>query len=113
MRHLKKKKIGKGYDKDRRLMKSMASSLILYEKIRLSEKRAKLVRSLVEKMITTAKTNDLHSKRQLIAQLSINAARKAYEILGKKYETRAGGYTRITRAGKAKDGTPQVIVELI
>lgn len=113
MRHLRKKKIGKGYDHDRRILKSMAASLILYEKIRTTEKRGKLVRSMVEKIITTAKHDDLHHKRQIIAQLPINAARKAYEILGKKYQGRAGGYTRIARAGKMKDGTTEVIVELL
>lgn len=113
MRHLKKKKIGKGRDHARKLLRTLAASAIVYEKIQTTEARAKLARQLVEKLITKAKKEDLHNKRQIFAALPTNAARKAIEVLGPRYKSRNGGYTRIVRLGKAKDGMPKVMLELV
>jgi large subunit ribosomal protein L17 len=113
MRHRKARKIKKGYDKNRRLKRSLAASLILYEKIRITSSRAKLIRSYVERLITKGKTGNLHNNRQLFAALPNNAARKVFEVLGPKYKERKGGYTRMVKVGKAKDGTTMIQVELI
>jgi large subunit ribosomal protein L17 len=108
-----KKKIGKGRDHARKLVRSLAASAIVYEKIQTTEARAKIARVLVEKMITKSKKDDLHNKRQIFAALPENAARKVIEVLGARYKTRVGGYTRIIRIGKAKDGMPRVQLELV
>ena len=113
MRHLKKKKIGKGRDHARKLMRSLAASAIVYEKIQTTEARAKITRSVVEKLITKGKNETLHSKRQIFSALPANAARKVIEVLGPRYKTRNGGYMRIVRLGKAKDGMPKVQLELL
>ena len=122
MRHLRKKKIGKGRDHARKLLRSLAASAIVYEKIQTTEARAKLARQLVEKMITKGKTalggsggkdSSLHNKRQIFAALPGNAARKVIEVLSPRYKTRVGGYTRIIRLGNAKDGMPKVQLELV
>ncbi|MGE5297924.1 MAG: 50S ribosomal protein L17 [Acidobacteriaceae bacterium] len=113
MRHLKKKKIGKGKDQKRKLLRSLAASAIVYEKIQTTEARAKLARSLVERLITKGKKDDLHNKRQLFSALPDNAARKIIEVLGPRYKARSGGYTRIVRIGKFKDGMPKVQLELV
>ncbi len=113
MRHLKKKKIGKGKDHARKLVRTLAASTIVYEKIQTTEARAKITRSLVEKLITKGKKDDLHNKRMIFSELPINAARKVIEVLGPRYKTRAGGYTRIIRLGNAKDGMPKVQLELL
>src|SRR3989344_6514087 len=113
MRHLKKKKIGKGRDHARKLVRALAASAIVYEKIQTTEARAKIARQLVEKMITKGKKEDLHNKRQIFAALPMNAARKVIEVLSPRYKTRAGGYTRIVRLGSAKDGMPRVQLELV
>jgi large subunit ribosomal protein L17 len=113
MRHLKKKKIGKGKDHARKLLRTMAASTIVYEKIKTSEARAKIIRSVVERLITKGKNESLHSKRQIFSALPPNAARKVIEVLGPRYKTRIGGYTRIVRLGKAKDGMPKVQLELV
>ncbi len=113
MRHLKKKKIGSGRNHARKLVRTLAASAIVYEKIQTTEARAKIARVLVEKMITKAKKDDLHNKRQVFAALPINAARKVIEVLGPKYKTRNGGYTRIIRLGRSKDGMPKVQLELV
>jgi large subunit ribosomal protein L17 len=113
MRHLKKQKIGKGKDHARKLVRTLAASTIVYEKIQTTEARAKVTRSFVEKLITKGKKDDLHNKRQIFSALPINAARKVIEVLGPRYKTRNGGYTRIIRLGKAKDGMPKVMLELV
>jgi large subunit ribosomal protein L17 len=113
MRHLKKKKIGKGKDHARKLVRSLAASAIVYEKIQTTEARAKITRSAVEKLITKGRKEDLHNKRQIFAALPGNAARKVIEVLGPRYKDRKGGYTRIVRIGKFKDGMPKVQLELV
>lgn len=113
MRHKKKKTLGLGRDKSRRRMRQLASSLILHERIETTSSTGKLLKSHVEKLITKGKKDTLHSKRQLFATLSDNAARKVYEVLVPKYKDRPGGYTRTIKVGQAKDGTQRVIVEFI
>lgn len=113
MRHRKKKKIALGYDKEKRFLRNLASSLILHEKIKTTSPRGKIIRSEVERLITKGKVGDLHKKRQLFSSVTPNAARKVFEVLGPKYKDRPGGYTRIVRVGKAKDGTSMVQVELV
>ena len=94
-------------------MRSLAASAIVYEKIQTTEARAKITRSVVERLITKAKKDDLHNKRQIFAALPANAARKTIEVLGPRFKDRKGGYTRIVRLGKAKDGMPKVQLELL
>jgi large subunit ribosomal protein L17 len=113
MRHLRKPKIGKGRNHARKLVRTLAASAIVYEKIQTTEARAKIARVLVEKMITKGKKEDLHNKRQIFAALPGNAARKVIEVLGPRYKERKGGYTRIIRIGKSKDGMPKVQLELV
>ena len=113
MRHLKKQKIGKGRDHKRKLLRTLAASAIVYEKIETTEARAKVTKSFVEKLITKGKKEDLHNKRQLFAALPQNAARKVIEVLGPRYKSRNGGYTRIVRLGRYKDGMPKVQLELV
>jgi large subunit ribosomal protein L17 len=113
MRHLRKQKIGKGRNHARKLVKALAASAIVYEKIQTTEARAKVARSLIEKLITKGKKEDLHNKRQIFSALPNNAARKVIEVLGPRYKQRKGGYTRIIRLGKSKDGMPKVQLELV
>jgi large subunit ribosomal protein L17 len=66
-------------------------------------------------MITIAKTGNLTSRRQLISVLlQKNAVKKAMEVLGERYKTRSGGYTRIIKLGpRAGDGAKMVQIELV
>lgn len=100
-------------DQRRKLLRSLAASTIVYEKIETTHARAKLTRSFVERLISKGKDATLHDKRQLFSALPINAARKVIEVLGPRYKTRPGGYTRIIRVGKYKDGMPKVQLELV
>ncbi|PIR97009.1 MAG: 50S ribosomal protein L17 [Candidatus Doudnabacteria bacterium CG10_big_fil_rev_8_21_14_0_10_41_10] len=113
MRHRKKTKIGPKRDQARRLMRTMASSFLLYEHVETTAKKGKLLKSVVEKLISKGRTADLHKKRQLFSLLQVNAARKVFEVLGPKYKDRKGGYTRLYNLGKYKDGTAKVRLELV
>lgn len=113
MRHRKKPKFGKGKDQRRKLLRSLASSAILYEKIETSYAYARALRPHLEKLITKAKKGDLHNRRQLVSALSANAARKAVEVLGPKYQSRKGGFTRITKISGPGAGKSKAVFELV
>jgi len=113
MRHTKKKKIGKGTDQKRKLLRSLASSLFLYEKIKTSLKNARATKSYAEKLITRSKENSLRNRRILISKLSPMAAKKTMEVLGPKYKERKGGYTRMIKLTHPDSGKSKVLLELV
>ena len=95
-------------------MRSLARSLILKEKIKTTEAKAKELSPFVEKLITRAKKGDLASKRILLQSFSKNIVKKIFDVLGPRYQERKGGYTRILKMGPRKsDGASIVIIELI
>jgi len=97
------------------MLRNLASSLIIYEKIKTTEAKAKAVKPLVEKLITTAAKGDLTTRRKLIKVLpQPMAVKKALEILGARYRERPGGYTRIIKLGSRQgDGAKIVQIELV
>ena len=113
MRHQVKKKFGKGNDHRRKLLRTLASSAILYEKIETGYANGRAVKPYLEKAITLSKKNTLHARRQLLAKLSPIAAKKAMEVLGPKYMERKGGYTRLTKLNDPKAGASKVLLELV
>ncbi len=96
------------------MLRNLASSVLISEKVKTTQAKAKVVRSLVEKMITTGKAGDLTARRKLIQVLpQKQAVEKALE-LGKKYKDRNGGYTRIIKLGTRQgDGAEVVQLELV
>jgi large subunit ribosomal protein L17 len=79
---------------------NMAAALIKHEQIITTLPKAKDLRPVVEKLITLGKRGDLHARRLAIAQIRDAAlVRKLFDILGPRYKTRAGGYTRVLKAG--------------
>ncbi len=113
MRHQNKKKFGKGNDHRRKLLKTLASSLVLYEKIQTSFANGRAAKSYAEKAITMAKVNTLHARRLLLGKLTPMATKKALEVLGPKYKDRKGGYTRLTKLNDPKAGASKVLLELV
>jgi large subunit ribosomal protein L17 len=116
MRHRNKNKV---LDRKRgpraALLKNLASSVLIYEKVRTTEAKAKVVRSKVERMITLAKKDDLASVKRLIASLPQKmAVLKAVEVLRARYKERVGGYTRIIKLSERPgDGAKMVQLELV
>jgi len=116
MRHLKKgKTLDRDYAARKALLRNLATSLIIYEKVKTTLAKAKAVKPLVEKAITSAKKNDLATRRQLIKFLTHKkAVNKALEVLGPRYKDRHGGYTRIIKVGpRLGDGAKTAIIELV
>src|ERR1700722_4897731 len=115
MRHLVKKvkKLGKNNDQRRKLLRSVASSVIVHERIETTTSKAKAIRSYVDRMITKGKAGTLHAQRQLYADLTKNAAKKVIEVLAPRFKERTGGYTRVIISGKYKDGMNKYLVELV
>lgn len=113
MRHRKKRHLRGDKDRQRKELRALMSSVILHERIATTAARAKITRSAVEKMITRGKTPGLTSIRFLSRDLPRNAVKKVMEVLGPRYASRPGGYTRIIHAGKYKDGTAKVLLEFV
>ena len=97
------------------LLRGLVTSVIEQERIITTVPKAKAAKPLVEKMITLAKRDTLHTRRQAAAFLQTPASvQKLFEKLGTRFGQRAGGYTRIVRLGWRKgDGAEQAMLELV
>src|SRR5712692_4632289 len=97
------------------LFKGLVTSVIEHERIVTTVPKAKAIKPLVEKMITLAKRDTLHTRRQAAAFLETPAAlKKLFDKLGTRFGQRNGGYTRVVRLGFRKgDGAEQAMVELV
>ncbi|MBU0707248.1 50S ribosomal protein L17 [Patescibacteria group bacterium] len=116
MRHRKKTKIlGRPSTQRRLMLRNLAISLIISERIKTTVAKAKYLRPFVEKLITTSKVNNLASLRRLLQLLdSKTAARKLVNDIGVRSKKRAGGYTRITKLGRRQgDGAELAVIELV
>src|SRR6202142_1012005 len=97
------------------LLRGLVTSVIENDFAITTVPKAKAIRPLVEKMITLAKADTLHSRRQAAAFLRTPASvKKLFDALGTRFGQRNGGYTRITRLGTRKgDGAEQAMIELV
>ena len=97
------------------LLRNAVTSLLKQEKITTTETRAKEIGSIAEKMITLGKRGDLHARRQAASYLmDEEAIKKLFTTLAPRFETKQGGYTRITKVGfRRGDGAPMAIIELV
>src|SRR5437868_15359713 len=95
------------------LLRNLATSVIDVERVVTTVPKAKAVRPLVEHLITLAKQDTLHSRRQAASVLMTPASvKKLFDTLGTRFGQRSGGYTRITRLGPPKgDGAEQAMIE--
>jgi large subunit ribosomal protein L17 len=115
MRHRKKKlKLTRSRDQRRALLRSLASSLILKEKITTTEAKAKKLRPFLEKSISKARKDTLTNRRLLLKQFSQKIVDKLFKELGPRYQTRPGGYCRIIKINLRKtDSAKMAIIELV
>jgi len=96
------------------LLKALVNNLVLKEKIKTTEAKAKETSKIIEKFITKAKKNNLTAKRFLTRYLSQKVVKKLIEEIAPRYKERNGGYTRIIKLGLRKsDGAKMAIIELI
>jgi large subunit ribosomal protein L17 len=95
-------------------MKSLAVSLVAKGKIKTSEARAKELRTLVERLISYAKLNNLAGQRHLRRFLPMAAANKLVKEIAPRFKERQGGYTRIIKLGRRlSDGARMAIIEFV
>ncbi|MDA1313625.1 MAG: 50S ribosomal protein L17 [Acidobacteria bacterium] len=99
----------------RALLRGLATNVILRDRVVTTVTKAKAVRPWVEKMITLAKRDTLHSRRQAAAFLQTpDSVKKLFDTLGPRFAQQPGGYTRIVRLGRRKgDGAEEVVIEIL
>ncbi|MEG0751025.1 MAG: 50S ribosomal protein L17 [Oscillospiraceae bacterium] len=109
------RKLGRTSDQRKAMLRAMVTYLFETGKIETTVTRAKEVRSVAEKMITTAKDSSLHSKRRIYSYITKEAvAKKLCDEIAPKYNERPGGYTRIVRIGPRRgDAAEMAIIELV
>ncbi len=94
---------------------NLALSLIDHEQIVTTLPKAKDLRPVVEKLITLGKRGDLHARRQAIAEIGhVPTVQKLFSVIADRYKDRAGGYTRIVKAGfRHGDNAAIAVIELV
>lgn len=95
-------------------MQALSRSLILNERIKTTEAKAKELRGFVEPLITAAKEDSVSSRRKISKHFDEKTVTKMFEEIGPKYAERPGGYTRIIKIGpRNSDGAKEVFIELV
>lgn len=101
-------------DKNERkaLFKSLMSSLVLSERIKTTEAKAKAIKPEIEKLVTKAKKGEISAKKILEKSLSKPAFDKMLKDIAPRFSQRQGGYTRLIKLGKRfGDDAPLVMIE--
>ena len=109
------RKLNRTSEHRKALLKNMLNSLIKYEQIKTTLPKAKFLKPQADKIISLGKKNSLHNTKLLVSQLQdTKSANKVKKTLSKRYEKRAGGYTRIIKAGfRYGDNAPMAIIEFV
>jgi large subunit ribosomal protein L17 len=97
------------------MFRNMANSLIEHEAIKTTVPKAKELRRIVEPLITLAKENTVANKRLAFSRLrNRDNVVKLFNVLGPRFATRPGGYTRILKMGfRVGDNAPMAFMELV
>lgn len=115
MRHRNhSKRLARKPAQSRLLLKNLVTSVLLYEKVRTTKKRAQVARSIVDKVITIGKTKrpDLAIRQINLVVTDDNACRKILEVLKERYTKRTSGFTRMVPVGQ-RHGDGALMVDLI
>ncbi len=116
MRHnMSGRKLSRTSTHRKALFANLTVALVKHEQIKTTLPKAKELRPYIEKLITKARDNTLHTRRYLIAMLGDEAAAaKLLDVLAPRYAQRPGGYTRILKAGFRKgDAAAVAMIELV
>ncbi len=97
------------------LFRNLSQALIKHEQIVTTLPKAKDLRPIVEKLVTLGKRGGLHARRQAFAQLRDDKmVTKLFDVLAERYTERAGGYTRVLKAGfRYGDSAPMAVIEFV
>ena len=118
---MQNRKLGRKADHRKDLFRNLATDMIVYGKINTTEMKAKELRTIVDELVTLAKKNDLHARRQaasfvknVVADKSTGktALQKLFDEIGPKFADVNGGYTRVVKTTVRKgDGAPMAYIE--
>ena len=99
----------------RALIKNMVTSLFTYERITTTKSKALEIRRHAEKMVTRAKVDSVHNRREIAKTITQgDVLAKLFNVLGPRFQSRAGGYTRILKIGQRYgDAAEMVILEFV
>ncbi len=97
------------------MLANMAASLIKHEQVQTTLPKAKELRPYAEKLITLGKRGGLHARRQALSIIGDGKmVEKLFTTLSQRYADRAGGYSRVLRAGfRYGDSAPMAVIELV
>jgi large subunit ribosomal protein L17 len=116
MRHQRAvKKLGRTSSHRKAMLRNMVASFFQWEKIETTTIKAKVLRSLAEKLITLGKRGDLHARRLVLRLIpSKGVVHKLFTEIAPRFKERAGGYTRVVKTGfRPGDSAPMSVVEIL
>jgi large subunit ribosomal protein L17 len=117
MRHQKtRNKLSRDSAHRKALLMNLTKEVLEHERIKTTEAKAKAVKPEIEKLITLAKRDDLHNRRQALSALAQDkfAVHRLFVEVAPRYVDRPGGYTRILKLGpRRSDSTEMVFLELV
>ena len=116
MRHrLAGRKLNRTSSHRKAMFRNMAAALVKHEQIETTLPKAKELRAVVDRLITLGKRGDLHARRQALSVINDTAmVEKLFSTLAERYSDRAGGYTRVLKAGfRYGDAAPMGVIELV
>lgn len=97
------------------MFRNLLVALFRHERITTTEAKAKAVRGLAEQMVTLAKRENLHARRQVLAMVpDAEVVGTLFDTIAARFSDRTGGYTRIIKLGpRPGDNAPMVLLELV
>jgi large subunit ribosomal protein L17 len=116
MRHANAhRKLNRTPEHRRAMFANMAAALIKHEQITTTLPKAKDLRPIVEKLVTLGKQGSLHARRQAIAEIrDVAMVKKLFDVIGPRYQSRNGGYTRVLKAGyRYGDSAAVAVIEFV
>lgn len=116
MRHNKSgRKLGRTAAHRKAMLRNMARSLLIHERIRTTEHKAKELRGVVESLVTLAQTDSVHARRMAFKVLENHQlVARLFNEIGPRFQGQPGGYTRVVKMGlpRAGDCAPMAVIEL-
>ena len=108
-------RLGGSPSHQRHMLSNLAASLVMEERITTTLTRAKTLRPYVEKLVTKARRNDLHSRRLILREIEdTDVVTELFEQIAPRYADRPGGYTRIVKLGPRRgDGAEMAVIEFV
>ncbi len=116
MRHRKgNSKLGRRSDHRLAMFRNLLTSLFRHERVLTTDAKAKAIRATADEMVTLAKRESLHARRQVLTMVNDTAVvGRLFDTIAARFAERHGGYTRIVRVGpRPGDAAPMVYLELV